>query len=254
LLFDTGPDELVFERNVERLGFDMSSIDGIVLSHGHWDHAGALIRALDMIQLRGRGRLVPTFMHPGMYRTRALRSADGQMRRFEDVPTAEQLTRHGAQVIHATEPAAVLGGGFYVSGEIPRVTPFETGMQGQYRLSANNIDWEPDPLILDERYVAVSVRDRGIVVFTACSHAGVINVLKDAQKGFPTKPLLAVVGGLHLSGANEKIIPETVHALGEFGLETIAAAHCTGWRAVGALSAAFSSAVVPAAVGATYRF
>ena len=38
LLFDTGPDVSVFERNVERLGFDMGSVEGIVLYHGHWDH------------------------------------------------------------------------------------------------------------------------------------------------------------------------------------------------------------------------
>src|SRR5262245_38114325 len=38
LLFDTGPDAAVFERNAQRLGFDLGSVGGIVLSHGHWDH------------------------------------------------------------------------------------------------------------------------------------------------------------------------------------------------------------------------
>src|SRR4029434_2970774 len=71
LLFDTGPDAWVFERNVDRLGFNMGSVEGIVLSHGHWDHAGAMLRALEMIQLSNGGRAVPTYMHPGMYRTRA---------------------------------------------------------------------------------------------------------------------------------------------------------------------------------------
>lgn len=48
LLFDTGPDASVFERNVERLGFDMGAVDGIVLSHGHctgWRAMGALTAA-----------------------------------------------------------------------------------------------------------------------------------------------------------------------------------------------------------------
>ncbi len=45
LLFDTGPDEWVFERNVNRLGADLGLIEGMVLSHGHWDHAGAMPRA-----------------------------------------------------------------------------------------------------------------------------------------------------------------------------------------------------------------
>src|SRR5512140_1252393 len=55
LLFDTGPDVAVFERNVGRLGFDMGIVEGIVLSHGHWDHAGAMLRALEMIQLNNGG-------------------------------------------------------------------------------------------------------------------------------------------------------------------------------------------------------
>jgi 7,8-dihydropterin-6-yl-methyl-4-(beta-D-ribofuranosyl)aminobenzene 5'-phosphate synthase len=82
LLFDTGPDEGVFERNVDRLGFDMGCAEGIVLSHGHRDHAGAMLRALEMIQVRNGGRAVPTFMHPGMYRSRAPRGSGGAMRRF----------------------------------------------------------------------------------------------------------------------------------------------------------------------------
>jgi 7,8-dihydropterin-6-yl-methyl-4-(beta-D-ribofuranosyl)aminobenzene 5'-phosphate synthase len=254
LLFDTGPDEAVFERNVGRLGFDMGIVGAIVLSHGHWDHAGAMVRALEMIQIANGGRAVPTYMHPGMYRTRAVKEADGSMKRFEDVPKAERLAQHGAQVVHATQPLLALDRAFYVSGEIPRLTAFETGMRGQYRLSDDGAHWEPDPIIIDERYVALSVKDKGLVVFTACSHAGLINVLTEARRQFPQTPLHAVLGGFHLSGANEKVIPETVEALRDFNLATIAAAHCTGWRAVSALSQAFGAAVAPASVGKTYRF
>ena len=67
-------------------------------------------------------------------------------------------------------------------------------------------------------------------------------------------PLHAVIGGFHLSGGNERVIPDTVDALKAFDLDVIAPAHCTGWRAVGALAGAFGSAVVPAAVGKTYHF
>jgi 7,8-dihydropterin-6-yl-methyl-4-(beta-D-ribofuranosyl)aminobenzene 5'-phosphate synthase len=63
-----------------------------------------------------------------------------------------------------------------------------------------------------------------------------------------------VLGGFHLSGANERIIPETVDAMRAFDLKSIAAAHCTGWRAVSALAAAFGAAVTPSAVGKTYRY
>jgi 7,8-dihydropterin-6-yl-methyl-4-(beta-D-ribofuranosyl)aminobenzene 5'-phosphate synthase len=107
---------------------------------------------------------------------------------------------------------------------------------------------------MDERFVAVRVKGKGLVVFSACSHAGVVNVLKHARESFPQLPLYGVMGGLHLSGTNERVIPETVEAMREFDLHVIAAAHCTGWRATGALASAFGDAVVPSAVGKLYRF
>jgi len=254
LLFDTGPDDWVFERNVERLGFDMGSVEGIVLSHGHWDHCGAMLRALEMIQLGNGGRAVPAYMHPGMYRSRAIRAPDGTLRPFGDVPSPAQLEQQGASVVHATEAQVILDDLFYVSGEIPRVTAFETGMQGQHRRTEDGQGWEPDPLVMDERFVAVAVKDKGAVVFTACSHAGVVNVLTHARDCFPGMALHAVLGGFHLSGGNERVIPETVAALRAFDLKTIGAAHCTGWRAVSALWTAFGDSVAPSAVGKTYRF
>jgi len=254
LLFDTGPDVDVFDRNVDRLGFDMGRVDGIVLSHGHWDHCGAMLRALEMIQIRTGGRSVPTYMHPGMYATRAMKAPDGSMRPFADVPTAAMLAQQGAQVIEATSPQTVLDDLFYVSGEIPRVTPFEVGMPGQHRRTADDSGWEPDPLLLDERFVAVDVKDKGIVVFTACSHAGVVNVLAHARDCFPGKALHGVLGGFHLAGGNEAVIPQTVEAMAAFDLALIGAGHCTGWRAVNALARRFGDAVAPSAVGKLYRF
>jgi len=253
LLFDTGPDNWVFERNVDRLGFDMGSVDAVVLSHGHWDHAGAMLRALEMIQLRNGGRAIPTYMHPGMYRSRAIKLHNEDMRPFADVPTADQLARQGADVIHSTEAQLALDDLFYVSGEIPRATPFETGLPGHYRRTEDGQDWEPDFQIMDERFVAIRVA-AGIVVLTACSHAGVVNVMTHARDSFPDAPLHGVIGGFHLSGGNEKIIPETVAALAQFDLEAIAPAHCTGWRAVSAMASTFGGKLAPAAVGKTYRF
>ena len=254
LLFDTGPEAAVFERNVERLGFDMGSVEGIVLSHGHWDHCGAMLRALELIRARNGGRAVPTYMHPDIYRRRGVKAANGAMLPMEDVPSAGMLERAGASLVHSRQPQWILDNSFYVSGEIPRVTPFETGLPGHHRRTADDSDWEPDPLLMDERFVAVRVKDKGHLVLTACSHAGVVNVMTHARDCLPEAPLHGVLGGFHLAGTNERIIPETVEALRAFGLQSIAAAHCTGWRAVNALAAAFGDAVVPSTVGKTYRY
>jgi 7,8-dihydropterin-6-yl-methyl-4-(beta-D-ribofuranosyl)aminobenzene 5'-phosphate synthase len=82
---------------------------------------------------------------------------------------------------------------------------------------------------MDERFVAVNVRGKCLIVFTACSRAGVANLLKQARTCFPDIRLFAVLGGLHLSGANERVIPQTVEALKKFDLSVrgagIARAH-----------------------------
>jgi 7,8-dihydropterin-6-yl-methyl-4-(beta-D-ribofuranosyl)aminobenzene 5'-phosphate synthase len=177
MLFDTGPDEAVFQRNVERLGVEMGRIEAMMLSHGHWDHGGGMLRALDLISLGNGGRDVPTYMHPGMFGSRALKFPDGTMRTFADIATVHELTQHGADVVSTTEPQTILDDMFHVSGEIPRVTSYERGMPGQHRQSEDGQSWKPDPLVLDERFLAVNAKDKGLVVFTACSHAGVVNVM-----------------------------------------------------------------------------
>lgn len=255
VLFDSGPEDYAFERNTTRLGADLGKVGSIVLSHGHWDHSGAMFLALGAIRARNGGRTVPYYAHPGMFHTRGVKLPDGGVRVMDDVPGIDDLTAQGAQVICTTEPQIFLDDMFYVSGEIPRVTDFERGMPGQVRKTADGKDWEPDELLMDERWLAVHVKGKGLVVLSACSHAGIVNVLKHARASFPGIRLHGVMGGLHLSGANEKIIPQTVEAMKEFQLATIAAGHCTGWRALSALAGAFGDKVLaPSAVGKRYTF
>jgi 7,8-dihydropterin-6-yl-methyl-4-(beta-D-ribofuranosyl)aminobenzene 5'-phosphate synthase len=254
MLFDTGPEEYAFERNVTRLALDLGGVESIMLSHGHWDHAGAMLLALTMIRNRNGGKRVQWFGHPDMFRTRGLKQQDGSVRAMDDIPSAEDLTAFGADVVLSRDAQYPLGGLFYISGEIRRQTSFERGFPGQMRKTGDG-GWEPDELLIDERFFAVNVTGKGLVVLSACSHAGIVNVCKHAREQFPELPLHAIMGGLHLSAANEAIIPQTVEALREFRLPVIAAGHCTGWRAMTALANAFGDQVLaPSAVGKRYSF
>ncbi len=254
VLFDGGPEGYAVERNGTRLGVDFGAIETVILSHGHWDHAGGLLKALELIRAHNGGREVPYYMHPGMFRQRGAKLPNGELLPFKEIPSVEALTKGGATVVCSPEPQLLLDDCFYVSGEIPRVTAYERGLPNHMRKTEDGTGWEPDPLIMDERFLAVQVRDKGLVVFTACSHAGVVNVLTHARAMFPDTPLYAVMGGLHLSGPGpEKVIPDTVQGLTGFGLQMVVPAHCTGWRAVTALVNSFGEeVVVPAAVGKRY--
>jgi 7,8-dihydropterin-6-yl-methyl-4-(beta-D-ribofuranosyl)aminobenzene 5'-phosphate synthase len=163
---------------------------------------------------------------------------------IREIPSPDELSVRGAAVITTTEPQTLLEDMFFLSGEIPRVTPYEKGFPGHMRRSEDGQSWEPDPLIMDERFLATHVKDKGIVVFTACSHAGVVNVLRHAHACFASVPLYGIIGGFHLAGGNENIIAESVRDTAEFALKFIAPGHCTGWRAVNALVNRFGENVV----------
>ncbi len=256
LLFDGGPEGYAVERNGDRLGVDFGAVDAVVLSHGHWDHAGGLPAALERIRAANGGRPAPCYLHADMFRQRGLTLPDGKIIPFKPIPQPDELAAHGAEVVLSAGERTVLEDCGYLSGEIPRVTAYEKGLPPHVRRTEDGGDWEPDPLIMDERFLAVHVRDKGLVVFSACSHAGVVNVLTEARRRFPEDRLYAVMGGLHLSGpAPEAIIPDTVHDLAALGPEWIVPCHCTGWRAVTALVNAFGEErVVPGAVGKQFTF
>jgi|ERR1051326_7417355 7,8-dihydropterin-6-yl-methyl-4-(beta-D-ribofuranosyl)aminobenzene 5'-phosphate synthase len=249
LLFDGGPVDYAVERNGTRLGIDFGAIEAAMLSHGHWDHAGGIPRALGMITASNGNRPVPLWLHPGMFGLRGQRQPDGGVLPMEPIPEPEQWRLFGAEPEVTREPVHCLSDMFWISGEIPRQTTYENGLPAQVRRDAAGT-WQPDPLVTDERFLAVHVKDKGLAVFSACSHAGIVNVLHHARASFPGVKLHAAIGGFHLAGPTEAAIPETVRDLGEFGLDLIIPAHCTGWRALNALERAFGEkVVVPSAVG-----
>lgn len=252
LLFDTGPEGATFLRNAKILGIDLGAVQAAVLSHGHWDHGGGLLAAIEAIAAARSSGKVDCFVHPGMFAERATKRPTGEFLVHEQLPGPQTLAAAGANVVSTRESRVAGGGAFYISGEIPRLTKYEVGLPGHMRRGGDGQAWEPDPLIMDERFISVHVKGKGQMIFSACSHAGVINVLNHARSLFPSVPLFGVMGGLHLAGVTEKIIPDTIGDLKRFGLKLVAAGHCTGWRALSVMAREFGEELVPSAVGKKY--
>jgi 7,8-dihydropterin-6-yl-methyl-4-(beta-D-ribofuranosyl)aminobenzene 5'-phosphate synthase len=240
-LFDTGNGAGLL-HNASVLGVDLTSVRAIILSHGHFDHCGGLKAALAGMSA------VEVVAHPGIFRPRYWQ---GQYeKRANGLPFRRtELEAAGAR-FSLTRGFLTLAPGLHYSGEIPRVTPFETGDPHLVIADENGV-FSPDPFD-DDAFVAVET-GQGLVLLLGCAHAGVVNSLHHAaaRTGLP---IHAVVGGTHLAPAGEAQFAETVAALREFRVAKLAVSHCTGLPRAAQLNSEFPGRFAFASVGTVLEF
>ncbi|SMQ46110.1 unnamed protein product [Zymoseptoria tritici ST99CH_3D7] len=257
ILFDTGPEERAFELNAKRLRADLANIERIQLSHWHRDHSGGMLRALSMIDEARRGggaassSPVVVDLHPDRPFLRGVKPPSvGMTIALGKDPTFEEIEAAGGEVCKSDQSHAVLDDMFLISGEIPRTTPYENGLKYGVRLQEQH--WIDDSLMKDERLLMCKVKGKGIVVFTGCSHAGVVNASRHAFELGGGTSLYAVMGGYHLADAEPTHIQSTVADLKELDAQVLLAGHCTGWRAKFEIQNQMPGRLVPSFVGSKY--
>jgi len=257
MLFDVGPYADLWLDNARRLAIDLATIEQVFLSHWHFDHSGAFPKVIAAITAAraaaGLGRPIVD-LHPSRPDQRGILLPSGTMLLLPQEPTFEAIAEAGGEIVKRDDAHAVCDGFFLASGAIDRVTDYETGLVGHHSFRGEVC--EPDPLIMDERFVAACVRGRGATVFSACSHAGIVNACLAAKAQFPDTPIDLVLGGYHLAGKPmEPRIGPTVRDLkARIDPRLVAPGHCTGWRAKSSLAAAFAPGrYAPSVVGTLYR-
>lgn len=248
ILYDTGLGKDTLVHNMDVLGIDPGELRAIVLSHGHTDHHGGL---KGLLQRLGQRRL-PLVLHPDAWRDRKIVFPGGKEMHLP-APSRADLLREGVEVLERRDPSLLLDGMVLVTGQVARTTDFEKGVASH--LARTNGDWEPDEWIWDDQAAVVNVQDKGLVILSGCSHAGIVNVLRYARHLTGVEKVHAVMGGFHLSGAFfEKIIPPTVDALNTLAPDVIVPGHCTGWKAIHQIARAMPDAYVQTCVGTRMLF
>ncbi|KAF8070550.1 beta-lactamase-like protein [Lyophyllum atratum] len=255
-LFDTGPDNQSLVRNVSAMKIPVNKVERIITSHWHRDHTGGLLSFLNLRQSAQSPCIVD--VHPDRPSARGIAPGptfDTVICSLPSDPTFELIEEAGGVVEKNSNGHAVAGDTVWVSGEIPRVTPFESGMMGGMRWydePGKGGKWLKEQHIMDERYTAIDVAGKGLVIFSACSHAGIVNVVKDAIAVF-SRPIYMIIGGLHLAGPEfSPRVPPTVEFLSHQLRPSptyVLPMHCSGFQSKLALEAAFGAGCVPAGVG-----
>ena len=216
-LFDTGQGFGILP-NALALGKDLRKIDAVMISHGHYDHTGGLPAVL---KLRGR---VPVHGHPDMFVERFIRF-EGK-RRDIGIPFRRSfLESLGADFQFGTGMTEV-GPGVYLTGEIPRKTPFEKGDANMVALTADGRTVDPDPILDDLSMVVDS--DKGLILVLGCAHAGMVNIIEHVMARTGRDRIHAVIGGTHLGFSSARQFEETLEAIDRYHIERVGVSHCTG--------------------------
>ena len=142
VLFDVGPYGDVWVDNAGRLGLDLAAIEAVFLSHWHWDHSGGLPVAVAAIsEARGAAGLaapVVVDVHPDRPDQRGVVLPWGTVALLPPEPTLASLREAGGDVTSHADEHLVGGGFFFGSGEIPRQTAYESGLDGHVTFAGDD--------------------------------------------------------------------------------------------------------------------
>ena len=250
ILIDTGDLKILMDTgmsfsaayNAQLLKTDLSYIDKIVISHGHYDHTGGLRGVLE----RTGGKDI--IGHPDIFSPKYGKLPD-EAEHYVGIPfTRELLEGLGANFILAKEPVHITEN-IMTTGEIPLSTAYEAVDPDLFIKQDNKI--RPDLLADDLALIIDS--DFGLVIILGCAHRGIINTVRHAQQLTGKELVYAVIGGTHLFKASDLRIEQTVTDLKKLGIQMLGTSHCTGFKAAKRLAQEFPDAFFLNNAGTSFK-
>ena len=238
ILFDAGPAGIATLNNAPRLGVDLRAADAMVLSHGHMDHTGGLAAVL-----RAIGKRIPVYAHPDIFTDRYSKRNDQLI--YAGLPYKQEALEGMGAAFDLSSEFREIGRGVYLSGEVPRRHPFETGDATLVVKEQGGLRRDP---LRDDQSIAVESAE-GLALILGCCHAGLVNTIDHFMAKLPARPIHTIIGGTHLDFAPEEQLRETIAFLKALGVKRMGLSHCTGLRAGARLAQELGDGVIFCTVG-----
>jgi 7,8-dihydropterin-6-yl-methyl-4-(beta-D-ribofuranosyl)aminobenzene 5'-phosphate synthase len=247
ILVDVAQNPEALLHNMNLLGINPSIIDTIVLTHCHYDHTQGLVEILKAIGKKD----LPIIAHPEIFRLNFI--VDPYLRHVGvmNSDTKEKVEESGGTLYLTSDPLQIMPG-LITTGEVKRQTDFE-----EVGIPLRTITCDSkvvEDKMKDDTSVIANIKNKGIVIITGCSHAGIVNITKHSVELTGVNKIIAIIGGLHLVEAPIERIKKTVEALSKFDIDLISAGHCTGFGAQVELYNVFGQKFLPLHTGEKFEF
>lgn len=235
ILFDTGDNSEIFEKNVKAKGVDLTKLDFVVLSHRHGDHVGGLSY---LLSVNPKVKIYAPNETFGIFGSEYL---SGKFYRKNDALPAEMRYYGGAPPETMKFGTLFPGVNFQLIDKTSEIAPGIT-------LIALVSD-APGTKELKELSLAINTAD-GLVLVVGCSHPGIESIVAEAAKINPHIHFIA--GGFHLVAAQDAVIERVTATLHDtYKVDYIAPGHCTGEPTFAALQKKFGDHYLYAGLGTT---
>ena len=246
ILVDVGQNSEALLSNMQTLGIAPSIVNAIVLTHCHYDHTQGISRMLREI---GR-KDVQVIAHPSIFRLHFVTQPYARHVGIMPGDSKVEIEKAGGSLLLTKDPFVIMPG-IMTTGEVKRRTEFEEAPVGLKTIENGMV---VDDLMLDDISVIANVKDKGLVIVTGCSHAGIVNIANQAIEVAGCNRIEGIIGGLHLVEVSDTVIKRTVEELSKLNVAWISGGHCTGFKAQVELYLAFRERFSPLHTGMQFEF
>jgi 7,8-dihydropterin-6-yl-methyl-4-(beta-D-ribofuranosyl)aminobenzene 5'-phosphate synthase len=225
ILFDTGVSGN-FNLNAQKLEVNTANVTLAVISHHHFDHGGGLATFLEANQK------AKVYLRKSSTEQFYLDIFGLLRRRIGLDETLFQL--HSQRFVHVNQFSEIAPDVFILT----KINKRHTMPKGNRHLFiGTGLSKRPDDF--EHELILVIRQNTGLVVFTGCSHHGILNMLDAVLEHFPGQTIKAVFGGFHLidlplinsMAGNKNDVEELGKAILKYPIEKVYTGHCTGIKA-----------------------